>query len=117
YETLRRRKDGTLVDISLSISPVRDAHGIVIGASAISRDITENKRTEAALVEANDKLKGWLNQLEQETHEIILLNQMSHLLQSALSESEASLVIRQFAEKLFPGDSGAVCLRQESLEV
>jgi diguanylate cyclase (GGDEF)-like protein/PAS domain S-box-containing protein len=117
YETVRRRKDGTLVDISLAISPVRDADGHVIAASAISRDITERKRTEAALVEANDKLKAWLNQLEQEAHEIVLLNQMSHLLQTSLTEEEIGAVVRQFAEKLFPGDSGAVCVRSASAEL
>lgn len=117
FETVRRRKDGTLVDISLAISPVRDAHGQVIAASAISRDITEQKQTEAALVEANDKLKAWLNQLEQETHEITLLNQMSHLLQTCLTEAEIGSVVRRFAEKLFPGDSGAVCVRNGAAEV
>jgi len=117
YETVRRRKDGTLLDISLAISPVCDAHGAIIAASAISRDITEQKHTEAALVEANDKLKAWLNQLEQETHEITLLNQMSHLLQSCVSGDDAGAVIRQFAEKLFPGDSGAVCVRNPSQEL
>jgi diguanylate cyclase (GGDEF)-like protein/PAS domain S-box-containing protein len=117
FETIRRRKDGSLVDISLALSPVRDAHGRIIAASAISRDITEQKRTEAALVEANDKLKGWLNQLEQETHEITLLNQMSHLLQTSLTEDEIGAVIRQFAARLFPGDSGAVCVRGASVDL
>lgn len=44
YETIRRRKDGTLIDISLSISPIRDEDGNIVGASNISRDITEEKR-------------------------------------------------------------------------
>jgi PAS domain S-box-containing protein len=51
YETIRRRKDGRLIDISLNVSPVTDAHGIVIGASKIARDITEHKRIESALRE------------------------------------------------------------------
>lgn len=46
YETVRRRKDGRLVEISLSISPLRDANGAVIGASTIARDITERKQVE-----------------------------------------------------------------------
>lgn len=46
YETVRRRKDGGLVDISLSVSPLRDATGTIIGASSIARDITERKRAE-----------------------------------------------------------------------
>lgn len=44
YETVRRRKDGTLIDVSLSISPIRDEHGDIVGASYISRDITDEKR-------------------------------------------------------------------------
>ena len=46
FETVRRRKDGTTVDISLSITPVRDASGVIIGASAIQHDISERKRRE-----------------------------------------------------------------------
>src|SRR3546814_9355944 len=46
YETVRRRKDGSLIDISLSVSPLRDANGPVIGASTIARDITERKQAE-----------------------------------------------------------------------
>lgn len=44
YETVRRRKDGTLIDILLSISPIRNEHGHVIGASEIARDITAEIR-------------------------------------------------------------------------
>jgi len=50
YQTVRQRKHGGLIDISLTVSPVRDAQGIVIGASAIARDITEHKRNEAQIV-------------------------------------------------------------------
>lgn len=46
YETIRRRKDGTLVPISLTISPLVDERGVVIGASKIARDIAERKRAE-----------------------------------------------------------------------
>jgi PAS domain S-box-containing protein len=46
YETVRQRKDGTLIDLSLTISPIRNAEGLIIGASKIVRDITERKRTE-----------------------------------------------------------------------
>src|SRR5262249_52152139 len=46
YETVRRRKDGSLVDVSLTISPVRNAEGKIVGASKIARDITRRKRAE-----------------------------------------------------------------------
>jgi hypothetical protein len=44
FETQRQTKDGRLVDISLTVSPIRDAAGRVIGASKIARDIREHKR-------------------------------------------------------------------------
>ena len=46
YETLRVRKDGKAISISVTVSPILDASGIVIGASSIARDITERKRAE-----------------------------------------------------------------------
>lgn len=62
YETIRRRKDGSLIDISLSVSPLRDANGIVVGASKIARDITESKqakeRMSLLLREMNHRLKN-----------------------------------------------------------
>jgi PAS domain S-box-containing protein len=46
YETIRLRKDGSLIDISLSVSPIRNADGVVVGASKIARDITERRRAQ-----------------------------------------------------------------------
>lgn len=46
FETVRRRKDGSSIVVSLTISPVKDAHGNIIGASKIARDITEHKRAQ-----------------------------------------------------------------------
>ena len=46
FETIRRRKDGTLLDLSLTISPVKDGAGRIIGASKVARDITERKQAE-----------------------------------------------------------------------
>ncbi len=43
FETVRRRKDGSLIDISLTISPIRNADGVIVGASKIARDITERR--------------------------------------------------------------------------
>ncbi len=51
FETVRQRKDGSLVDISLTISPVKDQLGCVIGASKVARDITQRKMYEQRLVE------------------------------------------------------------------
>jgi PAS domain S-box-containing protein len=46
YDTVRRRKDGSAIDISLTVSPIKDSDGTIIGASKIARDITERKQAE-----------------------------------------------------------------------
>jgi PAS domain S-box-containing protein len=60
FETIRRTKDGKLIPISLTVSPVRDAHGVVIGASKVARDISERQTNDelsarlAAIVDSSD---------------------------------------------------------------
>jgi PAS domain S-box-containing protein len=61
YETIRRRKDGSFVDISLTISPVLDAEGTITGASKIARDITEQKKIEAKLRDNERQLRELLS--------------------------------------------------------
>ena len=57
FETVRMHKDGTRREISLTISPIRDANGQIIGASKIARDITEQRQARRALDEATERLK------------------------------------------------------------
>jgi PAS domain S-box-containing protein len=57
FETIRRRKDGSLLDISLTISPIRDAGGKIVGASKVARDITESKKMIVELQRANALLE------------------------------------------------------------
>jgi PAS domain S-box-containing protein len=52
FETVRRRKDGKTIDVSLTVSPMKDGEGNIIALSTIARDITESKRIEAALRES-----------------------------------------------------------------
>ena len=61
FETVRRRKNGSLVDISLTISPVLNDQGRIIGASKIARDNTERKLAEARLQESERRLKDLLS--------------------------------------------------------
>jgi PAS domain S-box-containing protein len=56
FETVRMRKDGSLLDVSLTISPMKDVAGRVVGASKLARDITEQKRAEEALRQAQTDL-------------------------------------------------------------
>lgn len=58
YETLRHHKDGRQIIVSLTVSPVRDVNGAIIGVSSISRDITERRHAEEALRESRARLEG-----------------------------------------------------------
>jgi len=60
YETVRRRKDGALLDISLTVSPIRDGSGRVIGASKIARDISDRKAAQAKLRDSERRLQDLL---------------------------------------------------------
>ncbi|HEX2728624.1 MAG TPA: PAS domain S-box protein, partial [Rubrobacteraceae bacterium] len=54
HDTVRVTKDGRLLDISLTVSPIRDSEGTVVGASTIARDITERRLTEQRVLEARE---------------------------------------------------------------
>jgi PAS domain S-box-containing protein len=60
YETVRMRKDGSLVHVSLTVSPIRGAGGRIIGASKIARDISDRKRTEEALRRREEELTDFI---------------------------------------------------------
>ena len=72
YETTRQRKDGSLIDISLTVSPLRNAQGTIIGASKIARDITERKRSESQIAilarEAEHRTKNILATVQATVH-------------------------------------------------
>lgn len=66
FETVRRRKDGTLLNVSVTISPIRNGQGMVTGASKIARDISERKRTEEALRDVSRRKDEFLAMLAHE---------------------------------------------------
>lgn len=63
YDTKRLKKDGTVIDVSLSLSPIKDKAGNVIGAAKIARDITKQKQAEAALLKSESSYRELINNL------------------------------------------------------
>ncbi|MGH8093686.1 MAG: hybrid sensor histidine kinase/response regulator [Chthoniobacterales bacterium] len=57
FETRRQRKDGSLIDVSLTISPIRNAEGVIVGASKIARDVTKQKQALRELADAHEELQ------------------------------------------------------------
>jgi PAS domain S-box-containing protein len=66
YETLRQAKDGRLIDVSLTVSPIRNTEGNIVGASNVSRDITDRKQVEEALKESDRRKDEFLATLAHE---------------------------------------------------
>jgi PAS domain S-box-containing protein len=65
YETVRRRKDGTLIDISLTVSPIRNSHGIIVGASKVAREISDLRRAQAQLHESEERYRTLFNSIDE----------------------------------------------------
>ena len=82
FETIRMRKDGSHVDISLTISPMKDSNGKIIGASKIARDITERKHLERQRQEFNRQLEKLVSERTAE------LRQANHALLQDMEERE-----------------------------
>jgi PAS domain S-box-containing protein len=91
YETVRLRRDGSRIDVSLSVSPIRDRAGSITGAAKIARDITEAKRLRRAEHESAHQLQDLAIELEQQIEEAQALQEeleqtneeLSHALREA----------------------------------
>ncbi len=63
HETVRVRKDGRMINVSVTISPIRDSSGAIVGASKIARDITDEKRARISLGQALTRFKGTMDNM------------------------------------------------------
>jgi len=70
FETVRRKANGELIDVSLRICPIEDSHGQVVGVSTIARDIAERKRAEKALEDLNERLEFAVGELTRANKEL-----------------------------------------------
>jgi PAS domain S-box-containing protein len=83
-ETVRRRKDGTLIDISLTVSPVKDDQGRIIGASKIARDVTHRKLAEAKLRESERRFREMIAELPAAVFAVDAEGRLTHCNQAGL---------------------------------
>jgi PAS domain S-box-containing protein len=117
FDTIRVRNDGSCLNVSLTISPIKDAAGRIVGASKVARDFTEKMRQQKALQEANAALERANSDLEQFAYSA------SHDLQEPLRMVSiySELLKQEFGEKLgergaeFVGHTLQGALRMESL--
>ncbi|MEJ1958391.1 MAG: PAS domain S-box protein [Nitrosomonadales bacterium] len=68
YETVRRCKNGTLIDISVTLSPIRDQNGSIIGACRVAKNITDRKRFENELKVSEERFRAHLKRLHMAWH-------------------------------------------------
>jgi PAS domain S-box-containing protein len=110
YETIRLRKDGRPLDISLTVSPIKNAKGKIIGASKIARDITDRRRAEEQLRQQSARLER-MNTVAQEEIERrrhaeeekeLLLNEIKHRVKNTLG------IVRAIARQTFRAAPSAV---------
>jgi PAS domain S-box-containing protein len=110
FETVRVAKDGRRLDVSLTVSPVCDSAGRIIGASKVGRDITERKRAEKAMRELKDELAARLADLEQlhgqlreaDRRKDEFLATLAHELRNPLAPLSNALHILRLSDELSP---------------
>ncbi|MEG4216259.1 PAS domain S-box protein [Microcoleus sp. Pol14C6] len=113
YDTKRLRKDGTLIDVSMSVSPIKDETGNIIGASKIARNIADRKQAEAALRESeerwelsvrgnNDGIWDWNVQ----TNEVFFSSRWKQML--GYQDQEIQNTLDEWSNLVHPDDLGWV---------
>ncbi len=103
YETQRLRKDGTLIDVSLTLSPILDDHDRIVGVSTVAQDITDRCRAERALAREHELLEQFTRRQAALAEMELAINERAEL-QSVLDR------VAQLAGELLPASAGASVL-------
>ena len=105
YETIRARKDGERINVSMSISPVKDGEGKVIGASAIARDITGRKHVEAELQKSEAHFRSLIRDAPYGIYRVTLNGQFLHVNPALVTmlgyDSEEELMRRNMEKDIY----------------
>jgi len=103
YETVRMRKDGSLVNVSLTISPIRAPDGTIIGASKIARDVSEKKQADAKLREQNEVVET--------------INRIGRLLSGELEQRTLVQLVTEAATELTGAEFGSFFYREQGGDI
>jgi PAS domain S-box-containing protein len=103
FETVRRARDGRLVDVSLTVSPIRDESGKIIGISKVARDISDRKKSEQLLAQANRRRDEFLAN-------------MSHELRTPMNAIIGLSHILSLSEVLRPREQQCVAMLRQSAD-
>jgi two-component system, chemotaxis family, CheB/CheR fusion protein len=110
YETVRLAKDGRRIDVSLTVSPIRDAGGRVIGASKVARDVTERRQAEEALQAERRKALEVLEEADCRKDDFLAL--LAHELRNPLAPLRNGLEVMRLAA----GDAAAVAKMRDIMD-
>jgi PAS domain S-box-containing protein len=115
FETVRVRKDGTSIDVSMTISPIRDGNGAVVGASNVARDITERKLKEEALREKEQRLSesqriahigSWTFDLKDPIGQLVWSDEMYRMY--GVSRDTFTPTVEELLKRIIPEDRSPV---------
>lgn len=107
-EVVHVRKGGGRISVFLSVSPIRNVDGLIVGVSALCRESNEISAREQELRRTNETLAEAVRNLQQHISQMDLVQKLSESLESSCHIDEAYSILKRFLPKLFPASSGAL---------